>query len=418
MTQRLSPMARSRLWRPAVVWTVAVVAALALGIAGALVFNQSSPPPPAAPFNEIEQSASATGQGVTIGALGASFSGTETILRLRLTVEDEKAILDQIGADGPVRRVLLSGTGYSGPFDGSPMTSAASRTGEVLVHLPPLRTNGTYDGTVELRISELSVQVGHGPGVLHGEWTLALKGPAVADAAQQLRVESLASPDLVVAGGRATITGVRSRSETRISISLPAGTLMLSQPLLEVDGDRLAPRSFNAEKGQAVASFPATGFGRPIVLRLGAIAVAGEGETTAFVLNIEELLWRVGEAGEFEIPAGVVLDGQQDLLLGGEQGKYSDRPWVGLAVRGNWHPDNGQPMITDASGSAVELAHVQVGYQKDANGNILEGTTAIGFFVDGDVGLSRLTIVLGPRSAIDPASHSATLIPMPGQAGD
>ncbi|MCK6564018.1 MAG: hypothetical protein HUU14_05870 [Dehalococcoidia bacterium] len=151
---------------------------------------------------------------------------------------------------------------------------------------------------------------------------------------------------------------------------------------------------------------------------VGEVAVAGEGETTAFVLNIEELLWRVGEAGEFEIPAGVVLDGPQDLLLGGEQGKYSDRPWVGLAVRGNWHPDNGQPMITDASGSAVELAHVQVGYQKDANGNILEGSTAIGFFVDGDVGLRRLTIVLGPRSAIDPASHSATLIPMPGQAGD
>lgn len=411
MTQQLSPVVQSRLWRPAVVWTGVLLAALALGVAGALVLNQSSPPPSAAPFDEIQQSASARGQGVTIEALGASYSGTETILRLRLTVEDEEAILDRIGTGGPVRRVVLSGTGYSGPFDGSPMTSTANQLGELLVHLPPVQMTDTYDGTVELRISELTIQLDHGSRVLQGEWTLPLKGPAVAAAASQLRVEHLASSELVVAGGNATITGVRSRSETRISISLPAGVLMLSQPLLDVDGERLAPRSFNVQNGQSVASFAPTDFGKAVVLHLGAIAEADEQQTATFVLDFEELLSRVGEADTFDIPADLVLDGPQKLLVEGEQGEYSDRPWVGLVVLGNWHPDNGQPVVTDANGATLDLAHVQVEYQKDANGNVLEGTTAIGFFVDGDVDLSRVAIVLGSRSAIDRTPYSATLVP-------
>lgn len=411
MNRQLSPVVHSRLWRPAVVWTAVLVAALALGVAGALVLNRSSPPPSAAPFDEIDQSASASSQGVTMEALGASYSGTETLLRLRLRVEDEETILDQIGADGPVRRVVLSGTGYSGPFDGSPLTSTANPLGELLVHLPPLQTTGAYDGTVELRVFELSVQLDHRSGVLRGEWTLPLNGPAVAGAASQLRVESLASSELTVAGGKAAIAGVRSRSETRVSVSLPAGVLMLSQPLLDVDGERLAPRSFSAEDGLAVASFAATGFGQSVVLHLGTIAVAGEDESTAFVLDNEEVLSRVGEAGRFDIPADVVLEGPTDLLVAGERGDYGNRPWVGLVVRGNWHPDNGQPIITDASGAAVDLAHVQVGYEKDANGRILEGTTAIGLFADGDVDLSRVTFLLGPQSTVDRNAYSATLSP-------
>lgn len=414
MTQQPLSVVQSRLWRPAVVWMAVLVAALALGVAGALVLNQSSPPPSAAPFDEIKQSASATGQGVTIEALGASYSGTETILRLRLTVKDEEAILDRIGAGGPVRRVVPSGAGYSGPFDGSPMTSTANQLGELLVHLPPLQTTDTYDGTVKLQISELSVQLDHGFGVLGGEWILPLKGPAVADAASQMRVESLASSELVVKGGTATIAGVRSRSETRISVSLPAGVLMLSQPLLDVGGNRLTPRSFSVENGHAVAAFAPTAFGQPVVLRLGAIAVADNQETTGFALNLKELLLRVGKSETFKLPAEVVLDGPQNLLTHGEQGTYGDRPWVGLVIRGNWHPDNGQPIVTDANGATLDLAHVQVGYEKDANGNILEGTTAIGFFVNGAVDLSRVTIVLGPRSAIDRTPYAATLTPTPG----
>ena len=188
---------------------------------------------------------------------------------------------------------------------------------------------------------------------------------------------------------------------------------MLSQPLLEVDGERLAPRSFNIENGQAVASFAPTAFDKPVVLRLGAIAVADDQETAAFVLDLEELLLRMGDADTFDMPSDVVLAGPQNLLVEGEQGQYGDRPWVGLVVRGNWHPDNGQPIATDANGTALDLAHIQVGYQKDANGSVLEGTTAIGFFVDGDVDLSRVTLVLGPRSAIDRTEYSTTLDPAP-----
>lgn len=412
MIKRLSPVAVSaRVWKPAAVWTSVLAAALALGVAGALVFNQSSPPPSAAPFDEIAQSASVTAEGVTIEALGASYSGTETILRLRLTVKDERTILDRIGASGPIRRVALSGVGYTGPFDGSPLTSASNRVGELLVHLPPLAPPEDYRGTVELRLSELTVQLDHGSSVLVGEWALPLKGPAVSEVADQLRVELFRSSEVVIASGKATIFALRSRSETRVSITLPAGALMLSQPLLQVGSDRLAPRSFSMENGKALGSFPATPFGEPVILHLGTIAVADGGETTAFALALGELLSRAGDNETFAVPSDLVLQGPKDLLVRGEQGEYGRRRWVGLVVRGNWHPDNAQPLVTDAKGVALDLAHVQVGYEKDANGNVLEGSTAIGFFVDGKIDLSRVSLVLGPRSTVDRTPYSATLGP-------
>lgn len=227
----------------------------------------------------------------------------------------------------------------------------------------------------------------------------------------QLRVEALAPAEIAVAGGKVSISGVRSRSETRISISLPAGVLMISAPVLEVDGERLAPRSSNGQDGPTATSFAPTDFGEPVTLRLGTLAAAEGGETAGFVLDVEALLARVGDDAKFELPAGVVLDGPRDLLVEGEQGNRGERPWVGVVVRGAWNPEHGQPVATDAAGVALKLAHVQVGYTKDANGQIFEGTTAVGFFVDGDPDLSRVSIVLGPRSTVDPAPHSVTLVP-------
>lgn len=227
----------------------------------------------------------------------------------------------------------------------------------------------------------------------------------------QLRVETLAPAEIAVAGGKVSISGVRSRSETRISISLPAGVLMISPPVLEVDGERLAPRSSNGQDGPTAASFAPTDFGEPVTLRLGTLAAAEGGETAGFVLDVDSLLASAGDAATFDLPDGVVLGGPRDLLVEGEQGEDGERPWVGVVVRGAWHPESGQPVVTDAAGAALALAHVQVGYKKDANGQIFEGTTAVGFMIDGDVDLSRVTIVLGPRSTIDPAPHSVTLTP-------
>jgi hypothetical protein len=399
------------LWKPATVWAAILAGALALGVAGALVFRQSSPPPAAAPFDEIEQSATVTSEGITIEALGASYSGTETILRFRVTVEDEGMVLDTIGEPGPIRRVVLSGNGYSGPFDGRPLTSTPNNVGELLVHAPPLKVAEDYNGSVALNISEVRVHLDQGTKALPGQWVLPLEGPSVSEAEDQLRVEALQASEAALAGGSATIAAVRSRSETRVSVTLPAGALMLSQPLLEVDGERLSPRSFNAENGRVVASFAATAFGEPAVLHFGAIASADGQGTAAFAIALDELLARIGEDRTFDVPPEIVTEGPGNLVARGEQGEYGPRPWFGLVLRGNWHPENGQPVVTDAAGTPLDLAHVQVGYEKDANGNILEGTTGIGFFVDGDVDLSRVTLVLGRQSAIDRSSYSAPLIP-------
>lgn len=400
-----------RAWRPLALWAAVLGGALALGVGGALVFRESPPPPSARPFNEIAQSSSTTSNGVRVDALGASYSGTETLLRLRITVEDEALVLGQIEQTGPVRRVIVSGTGYSGPFDGSPLTSTSNRLGELLVHLPPLEPPVDYEGRVPFSISELTVQLDRGSASLRGSWALELEGPPVSTVAEQLRIEQLKPAAIALPAGSATVDAVRSLSETRVSISLPAGTVMLSQPLLEVESSRLAPRSFAFDGAQVTASFDATPFGEPVVLRLGAIAARNEGDSEAWTVALEELLSGIGSAESFEISPAAILDGSASLVVRGEQGTYAERPWVGFVLKGDWHPENGQPLVTDANGSVLELAHVQVAYEKDANGNILEGTTAIGFFVDGDVDLRYVTLVAGPRSEVDRSAYSATLSP-------
>lgn len=407
--ERVAPAtARNRLWKPAV-WVSVLIAALALGVAGAVLLNQPSPPRPAAPFDEIGQSGSVTDQGVTIEALGASYSGTETLLRLRLTVEDEAMVREGAGASGAVRSVVVSGPRYSGPFDGSAATSTMNGLGELMVHLPPLQPGDDYDGRYELRISELGVQFDLARATLPGDWTLQLAGPAPSDIADRLRIETFHASNLGIDGGEATITGLRSTSETQVSIALPDGRMTLTRPLLEVDGEGYAARSFNVEDGVATASFAATPFGKPVVVRLGAIAAATEGESTTFVLALDALREHAGDAETFPIPDGMILDGPAEYLVEGQQGAYMDRKWFGFVVKGNWHPENGEPIITDANGRELDLAHVGVGYEKDANGTVREGTTEIGFFVDGNRDLGHVTIVLGPSSQVDRNAYTVTL---------
>ncbi|MCB0056414.1 MAG: hypothetical protein KDE45_05290, partial [Caldilineaceae bacterium] len=220
------------------IWAAVFVGAALVGVTSARILTQPDLPGPPQPFYEIPQVAESRSSGLVVTALGASYSGTETLLRLRVTVDDERFLLAHLGADGPVRRVSPAALGPGGPFDGVEAASRKTELGETLVHLPPLPAGPGYDGRVPLSITAMTVDLDTGPAYLAGDWTLNLVGPAPELVADQLRVEEFAATAIGVGPGDAEVSGVRSRSETKIEITLPHGVLMLSQPVMRVGEHR------------------------------------------------------------------------------------------------------------------------------------------------------------------------------------
>lgn len=408
MTARAMPF---RPLRSTFVVAGVVVAALLVTVVAAVALrDRPTPPSPARPFDEIAQDTSAVDQGIEIRALGASYSGTETLLRFRLTVDGDNPSLRDIAANDTIRRVVLSG--YEGPFADGPMTSTVNHFGELLVHLPSLQSAiPGYDGSLTLSVTDLLVHFDSRTATLPGQWRLDLAGPEPTKLAEQLRVERLVSPGVELPAGSASVEAIRSRSTTEVTIVLPAETTMLTQPIITLrDGEQLAPVSFSVSEDTVTTAFVTTPFETPFVLQFGAIGAVEPGAIAPIVFSLASMPSGSGSQSEFDIPAGAVLSGPDDLVVRGERGDYDGREWAGLVLRGNWHPDNHQPVATDASGAALALAHVHVGYTKDVNGTVQEGTTAIAFFIDNH-DLSRVTLTLGPRSMVDPTAYSTTLTP-------
>ena len=223
--------------------------------------------------------------------------------------------------------------------------------------------------------------------------------------------ESFATAEVTIAGEMAQVRGLRTQTETQISFALPPGVLMVTQPAIVVDGQETRPVSTHEAGDSLVASFPPTPGGQPVNVRLGSFAVSDGANSLALMVATGELLERAQGAMTFEVPSEVLLRAPADLVRGGEQGKYGRRKWVALVLRGSWHPGPGHPAVFDASGRRLELAHVQVGYEKDVSETVQRGTTSIGFFVDGDVDLSWTTLLLGASSTIDGTVLDVTLTP-------
>lgn len=393
------------------IWAAVFVGAALVGVTSARILTQPDPPGPPQPFYEIPQVAESRSSGLVVTALGASYSGTETLLRLRVTVDDERFLLAHLGADGPVRRVSPAALGPGGPFDGVEAASRKTELGETLVHLPPLPAGPGYDGRVPLSITAMTVDLDTGPAYLAGDWTLNLVGPAPELVADQLRVEEFAATAIGVGPGDAEVSGVRSRSETKIEITLPHGVLMLSQPVMRVGEHRAAPRSFQSDANSVQLSFEPTPFGEPVALDLGTLALADASKSVVVVVSLADALAGSPDVPVFALPASAVLSGDPTLVVNGVRGDYGGRPWVGVVLAGNWHPEHGKPIVLDAGGSQVELAHVQVGYTKDANGVIQSGTTNIAVF-SGGADLARVTFVLGAPAEVDTTPRSLTLLPL------
>lgn len=402
-----------------VAWLLAGLAgvAVAAGVAGAVVLRDSPAPSRVEPFDEIAQSGAAESKGVTIRAIGASFSATETLLRVSIEATGMEELQQAVGTGAAILRLAPSGTDYSGPFAEGAITATQNSLGEVLLLMPPLAPSPGYDGTVQLRLGQMMVFTDSStlPLQIEGTWVLDLQGPAPGELAEQLRVEELSGPPLDVAGAEgAKVSGTRSVSETRVVIELPPDRVMLTQPVLVVDGDQVAPRSFQDEGGRVTASFPPTPFGASFEVQLGAIAVVDNGSATAVSVDMRRALERAGDEGKFDILPDEILSGDTSLVLGGVQGVSGGRKEVGLKLAGNWRAGTVKPIFTDARGEELPSSGSIVSYTKDANGAVHEGYTEVTAFIRDDTDLGRFTVTLGAKTAVDQGVYSVTVGPVPG----
>jgi hypothetical protein len=398
------------------VWAFVLSAVVAGGLTiGALMRPAGSPQPQPPELRGIPQTATAESGGVLIRAESASFSATETVLRLTLS-ETDAATLRQVTGGAEVSAIVPARDGFDpGGWAGYVLEAHRTRTGEVLVRLPAFVPGGSYDGTALLNVTGLTVRLPGGEVRLPGDWVLALAGPRPADLASALRLEEFEASAIEVAGSSAAVTGLRSSTETQIAVDLPASLIVLGQPTLKVGSETLAPTLVSRNGSVLTVSFPATPFGKGATFDLGAVAVPARSDTPPLTVAIGAAFRRAklsGTEGEFAIGRDDVLSGQADMVVSGRRGSYVGRPWVSVVVQGVFHQEvSGPPTILAQDGTVLDVAHMQTGYSKDGQGNILPGVTDIAAFVGDPAKLETMTLVFGTGSVVSQGPHTAVLRP-------
>lgn len=240
---------------------------------------------------------------------------------------------------------------------------------------------------------------------------VAQQASAISPGVATLRSEQFAPATLSVDGHEIRVSGRRSPSATIVEIDPPDTVLIPGTPMLLRNGKVTGPVSSEHTATGSQNAFPSTPFGTPITIDLGSLALRQESSGPALKLAIGEALSRANGSEAFAISPADMLDGPRDLVLSGEIGQYSGRAWVGVVLNGNWEPANGEPQVFDQDGKQLQLAHVQVGYTKDASGTVQPGTTNIAAFVDDPSKLKTMTILLGKPSRLETDSHRVELLP-------
>jgi hypothetical protein len=186
----------------------------------------------------------------------------------------------------------------------------------------------------------------------------------------------------------------------------------LGEPTLTVGDQRLNAFLSTPADSAVILQFAPTPFGEAGTLDLGPIAIAG-GEEEAYSVLVGPAFDRSQGASEFEIAPEEVLHGSPQSVLSGQHGYYGAREWLGIRVLGNYHAPAGVlPEAYDGEGRPLDVAHVQVGYNKDSDGNVLPGVTDVAVFVPSE-GLEQLTVLLGQRSPVSQGPHIVELGPEP-----
>lgn len=397
------------------IWVFALVATIADGVgAGAVIRSGDQPEPSSRVLQELPQAATAEARGVSLQAIGAAFSGTETIIRLKVTVTDRSQVSGAAGGQ-EVGDIQPDRDGFDpAGWAGYTLQAETTRAGELLVKLPAMVPDAKYNGAVTVRFVALTLHLARGDVRLPGSWNLVLDGPAPADLAATVRIEKLQSASLGVGSQAIAVTGLRSTSETTLTVALPKTLLVVGQPVLKADSGPVAALSVAKDGDLVELTFPPTPFGKSVTLDLGPVAVPDRAGAERFTVAMSAALARAGDVapdGTFAVAAADVTAGRADHVLAGQKGSYVGRDWVGIRVLGTYHTESGVPTFFDQDGKQLDVAHVQVGYSKDAEGNVLPGVTDIAAFVGDPAKLTSLTMILGARSTVAQGPNKVVLSP-------
>ena len=399
---------------------VFVSAGAATGVATRLWYSGAEPETPGGVL--IAQSSESTAGGITLRALSATFSGTETVLNFRAT-DEAGNLIDLVVPDG-----AFTGDGFR-PIP--PQGFQRFDDGSFIVELPPV----IHPGSVVVEFGE--VRVHEGRDRVAGRWTLPLVGPSETEFGDVMRVEELQVGTVDVEGEKVTLTGRRSTSRTIIEYDPPLTLRELALPTITVDGKTLLSLGSRTGPSTVGVAFPGTAFGRPVTVFLGPFATPGE-PPDAMVLAVGDALDDAAKGTDVALTASQVISGPSGLVLavnsheedlGMSIGRSSDpRPSgrvdvLEFTLRGNWHPTDPivtettiladpkttTPALYDAHGRQLFRIHAVINYSKDWKGNIGEGQTRVAFWLQDDIDVARMTVVLGPPSRVLNGPWSVTL---------
>jgi len=328
-------------------------------------------------LQEIPQASHAEDNGITLEALGAVFSGTETVLRLRIS-----------SADPAQADIFPAANGFlSNDFAGTNASFQRDGDHEILVRLPRFSPPEEYDGSTTIEFNALHV-TGDPVVRIDGSWPLLIGGPTPGDLASAMRVELVESePFEVMEAEGVTVRGLRSRTETILTITHSSALRFLVSPELVLPTGRLAALGWDRTATGSVARFAATEFGSAMDIDLGTVGIEQD-SSFVFTVNVEGAADRVdGEFGAFPISPGDVLVGSAEMVTEGQIGFQGEQRWIGLQIRGNFHPQYGadgdivSPEVLDQDGNRLPIASIGVGYTKDEQGNVGPGATDIRAFI-------------------------------------
>lgn len=395
----------------------AVAAGAVLAVSASAAANLFSDPARARLGGQVSpQTASSTAAGITLSVSEAIFSGTQTLLRLQ-------AAQDGQPLDPTVYSLRPSALKASGFAQAQAPGGSQASDGARLLQLPPVLA----PGPVSVTIDELVVRPpGATASVLRGPWQLDLTGVAKSDFAQVMRVEALAGGTIDVDGHAVVVTGYRSTSQTLVEYTAVDGLTELVPPRLSGKGfDRADPYEVGDAGGRRRAAFAPTPFGEPLSVAFGPFSRA-DAASQVVVINLAGALARASVSrsapGQAPIAASDVRSGDGTIPVIANVGRYtmpvsSAIPMdfgrrnpegtidvLRLTLRGTWlveqapdrpSPYTSTPTLIDARGVPLRMLSAESGYSKDASGSIGPGQTTVEYFLEPDMDMTTVTLILG-----------------------
>ena len=390
-------------------WILAGLLAAGALIGGAVALTADSdgsgnPGSPALPF---VQQATATDQGITVRTESAAFSGTVTLLKLRVDLGG--IALGEVSMLSLPREDVSAGSLVAvGPPSGGAMRGGLA---EFVLRLSPAVTAGAQ--TVGIRGVTLQLKDGSERRIA-GQWDVAVETPR--NIVELLRTEDLSPSGPPATDREATVRAIaasRSTTETVVTVGVEGspGPTLLGAPSL-VDGKEALTGALvetSPDGHQLTFAFPPTRFGSPLVITFGPFSVSDASGGASLVIDVPGILRDnsiTGARGErAAVARGRVASttNPAHTLTGlafvpGRNDSGVEAEFIlGLAL----DPENREPAhLTLPSGEVVESTVRTIGYSRNGSGTIIGGQTTFRFGVTASKlnGLVRLD--QGPASRV------------------